>query len=233
MAHFDAFCVLRILSKKAWMVKNRKHTIDILSLSAYNEQRSIILEVNPTNTVVTSADAILSACKELAAQNGLQAVNIRLVAEKCNIAVGSVYHYFPSKADLIAATVEAVWKSIFHEGNTCGVCGSFVENVNWLFQSARKGAAEHPNFFTGHSLSFATNEKGTGKKMMAEYFGHMKAGLLHALQNDEQMKPAAFTSSFTQEAFVSFVFSSVITLLIRQETSCDLLLEIIKRVIYR
>ncbi len=66
------------------------------------------------NNAVISKDMILSASKQLVMEKGLYAINMRMVAERCGIAVGSVYNYFPSKTDLIAATVESVWQSIFH-----------------------------------------------------------------------------------------------------------------------
>ena len=62
--------------------------------------------------IVTSKEAILAVCKEFVKENGLQSLNMRTVAEKCNVSVGSVYNYFPSKADLIAATIQDVWQSI-------------------------------------------------------------------------------------------------------------------------
>ena len=60
------------------------------------------------NTVITSKEAILETSRKLIQENGWAAVNIRSVAQACNISVGSVYNYFDSKSDLIAATVERV-----------------------------------------------------------------------------------------------------------------------------
>lgn len=190
------------------------------------------MEVKETNKVVTSADEILLACRELASQNGLKAVNIRSVAKKCNIAIGSIYHYYPSKEDLMIATVESLWKSIFHEANTCGRQGTFLDNVQRFYLCAYKGAAEYPSFFTQHSLSFSSSEKPKGKQHMTEYFEHMKAGLLKALQEDEGIHPSAFTEAFSKNGFVDFVFSSMITLLLQQQPNCDLLLEVIRRSVY-
>lgn len=52
--------------------------------------------------------AILAAARDLAAERGMGAVQIAAVAERACIAAGTVYRYFPSKADLIAALVQAV-----------------------------------------------------------------------------------------------------------------------------
>ena len=51
--------------------------------------------------------AILHAAQALAADGGMAAVQIATVAERAGIAAGTVYRYFPSKMELVAALVEA------------------------------------------------------------------------------------------------------------------------------
>jgi AcrR family transcriptional regulator len=52
--------------------------------------------------------AILAAAAHAAAEGGMAAVQIAPVAERAGIAAGTVYRYFPSKAELVAALVEAL-----------------------------------------------------------------------------------------------------------------------------
>lgn len=52
--------------------------------------------------------AILKAAREAAAEGGMEAVQVVPVAERAGIAAGTVYRYFPSKTDLVAALVGAV-----------------------------------------------------------------------------------------------------------------------------
>lgn len=52
--------------------------------------------------------AIVAAATALAAESGMGAVQITAVAERAQIAAGTVYRYFPSKADLVVALVAAV-----------------------------------------------------------------------------------------------------------------------------
>lgn len=53
-------------------------------------------------------DAIVAAAQAIAAEEGLGAVQIVPVAARAGIAAGTVYRYFPAKADLVAALIEAV-----------------------------------------------------------------------------------------------------------------------------
>lgn len=50
--------------------------------------------------------AILAAAELLAAENGLQAVQIGPVARQAGIAAGTIYRYFPAKTDLVAALIQ-------------------------------------------------------------------------------------------------------------------------------
>ncbi|MFZ5692266.1 MAG: TetR/AcrR family transcriptional regulator [Pseudomonadota bacterium] len=49
--------------------------------------------------------AILAAARAAAAEGGMTAVQVAAVAERAGIATGTVYRYFPSKADLVTAVI--------------------------------------------------------------------------------------------------------------------------------
>lgn len=189
-------------------------------------------EVTTINTIVTSREAILQVCREIVSGKGLSAVNMRSVAERCNVALGSLYNYFDSKDALILATIESVWQDIFHMENSCETALPFPEYVNWIFESVRRGTDEYPNFFTAHSLSFASSEKNKAKDTMEHYFSHMKAGMEEALDSDASVRKDAFSSSFSKSDFVDFVLTNLLTFLMQPKSDCNLLLEMIRRAIY-
>jgi AcrR family transcriptional regulator len=53
-------------------------------------------------------DDILRAARDIAADQGLGAVQIVPVAERAGIAAGTVYRYFPTKADLVEALLKTI-----------------------------------------------------------------------------------------------------------------------------
>jgi AcrR family transcriptional regulator len=63
---------------------------------------------NVVRRLAARHDAIVAAAGALAAEAGINAVQIAPVAERAGIAAGTVYRYFPSKTDLVAALVQAV-----------------------------------------------------------------------------------------------------------------------------
>jgi len=51
--------------------------------------------------------AIIAAAREIAAEHGMKGVQVASVAARAGIAAGTVYRYFPSKAELVRTLVEA------------------------------------------------------------------------------------------------------------------------------
>ncbi|MGN0658907.1 MAG: TetR/AcrR family transcriptional regulator [Emergencia sp.] len=184
------------------------------------------------NTGITSKEAILRVCCDIVASKGLAAVNMRSVADQCQIALGTLYNYFDSKDELLLATVEEIWREIFHRDSRSPAGPRFSEYVEYIFACVQKGAESYPGFFTAHSVSIASSGKEKAKSSMNHYFRHMKEELLQVLETDDSVSDEAFSPSFEKEDFVDFVLDNLLMLLIKGKTSCRLLIEVICRTIY-
>jgi TetR/AcrR family transcriptional repressor of nem operon len=57
-----------------------------------------------------SSDKILAAATRIAQAHGYVGLNIRNLAEDVGIKAASIYHHFPSKADLAAAVAKRYWE---------------------------------------------------------------------------------------------------------------------------
>ena len=63
---------------------------------------------NVARRLAERRDTIIEAAGALAAEGGMAAVQIAPVAARAGIAAGTVYRYFPSKTELVAAVMAAV-----------------------------------------------------------------------------------------------------------------------------
>lgn len=185
------------------------------------------------NKIITSQDAILSIGKEIVLENGLQGLNMRDLAKRCGVAIGSIYYYFPTKSDLIVATIESIWKDIMQGNKVSNYQSSFVDSIQSLFVNILKGLEKYPSFFSSHSMNVVSFDKIKGRDSMNKYFSYIKSGLMTTLNTDVNIKRDAFSSSFTKEDFIDFVISNLVTLLMKQANSCDFLLDVIRRIIYK
>lgn len=184
------------------------------------------------NTVVTSREAILNVSRELIITQGWSAINIRTVAAACNVSVGSIYNYFNSKSDLIAATVESIWRDIFHFPENKRDFDSFLSCVEWVYDSMKKGDEKYPGFFTLHSMNFMGKERLSGQQLMAQAWEHMQKRLYTVLMSDQNIRSGAFDTIFTPDKFVEIIFSLIISSLLQRSYDCSGISGMIRRVLY-
>lgn len=184
------------------------------------------------NTPVTSREAILETCRQLVSENGIASLNMRSVAQACQVALGSIYYYFPSKNDLLIATIESVWEDIFRLDDAQAKHLSFLDYIQYCLSQIQAGMIKYPNFFTIHSISFSTkSDQGKARQSMEEYFQHIRLRLLDALKADPSVDTATFSYSFSEKDLVDFVISNIVTILVLKQGNCPLLLEAVGRII--
>ena len=183
-------------------------------------------------SAVITRETILEASRTLLRERGWSALNMRSVAAECGVAVGSLYNYFPSKAELVMATVESVWQELFRVPEYFQPEERFCRCAAWLYESMRTGNQEYPGFLTLHAMGFTTGGKPEGRRMMERTQARLRADMCKVLVQDEQVRPDVFDKHLTPEGFVELVFSMLLSALLRGEQSCEPQLEMIRRVLY-
>ena len=190
------------------------------------------------NAAVTSKEEILKTSRELIRQQrivkekGLSAVNMRSVAAECNVAVGSIYNYFDSKAALMSETIGSVWQEIFHRPDDADVFRDVQTCITWIYTRIAYGCEQYPGFFTLHSIGFLRDERPDGKRRMQQTWGHILTGLCSVLKRDARVRPDAFTDAFTAEQFADVLFSQMLSAMLRQDYDPTTVLEIVRRTLY-
>ncbi len=184
------------------------------------------------NVAVTSKEDILKASRDLIREQGWSAVSVRSVAAACGVSVGAIYNYFDSKAELVGATVESIWREIFHRPDDKAVFDDVQACVAWMYRQMACGSERYPGFFTLHSIGFMREDRADGKRRMQQTWQHILTGLLHVLQQDPKIRPNAFTEQFTAEQFADILFSLILSALLRQDYNPSAVLEIVRRTIY-
>lgn len=183
------------------------------------------------NAVVTSREEILGTCRDLIRRQGWPAVQIRTVAAACGVSVGSIYNYFGSKAELVAAAVESVWQDIF----CCAeerAHGDLLDCLTWLYGRMEYGGRTYPGFFSLHAAGFLEEERADGKRRMERAWGQLQAELEAALRRDPRIRPDAFDRAFTPEQFAGTLFSLMLSALLRGDYDPSPVLELSRRLLY-
>ena len=173
------------------------------------------------NITATSKEAIIGVCKKIVKEKGISAINMRSVALECNVAVGSIYNYFPSKSELLCATIESIWKDIFHMSGKQFEFSNFIECLTWLFESIEEGSKKYSEFFSMHALSFASDDKVAGRIIMEKYLTHIKRSLLEVLEKDSKIREDTFNEILTPNLFVDYIFTIFISSLMDSRQNRD------------
>lgn len=184
------------------------------------------------NPKITSEQKILETCRQIVSEEGIQALNMRHIAEYQGISLGSLYHYYPSKEAMMSATVESVWLDIFALQRPMTCSGSFLSYIRWLYDRVKKSRIDYPNFSLAHSMSFAAASKQDAKNTMNRCFAQIKGRMAEALEKDRQVKAESFTKEFTKKDLIDFVFSSFFASLMDEKVNSRILLQVIKKCIY-
>lgn len=140
------------------------------------------------NTLVTSKKDILIAAKAYVQAHGLTALNMRSLSQEMGIAVGSLYHYFPSKEVLMEETVASVWEEIFLPSKEAPGFLAFLQGMEHALEEARE---RYPGFFSAHTVSFTKENEPNAHSRKMESIAHLKAAMLQAYEHDPRIRPEA------------------------------------------
>lgn len=159
-------------------------------------------------------ERILSVSKQLAYTNGISNINIRQVASQTGIALGTVYNYYPSKGDLIAAIVEDFWKGMFK--------GLDLQHLRQLgvvdgLESAYFSLLGYFNSFKTNLLAELTSLKSEDKKVSMErereYLGRVLIFIEELLLSDERFSKGRTSAEIKKLSL--FIYDNLLAMLRR------------------
>ena len=184
------------------------------------------------NIIITSEGDIMEAGMAIASEEGLAAVNIRSVARRAGISVGSVYNYFPNKSVLLSATVRKIWADIFYRVGRLGNFNSIAEYIQWFFHLIKEQGEKYGDFFLSQGKGFAAGGREISRETVEHCVTHMSRSLDRIIKKDQKVKPDVFDDTFSKEDLTKFIFINLLTMIARGETDCSVLIRVIERIVY-
>lgn len=185
------------------------------------------------NKTIVSREVILEAAKKISYQDGLEKLNIRDTASICNISIGTVYNYFPSKADLVVAVIQDFWAKAFHGQLMIQENKSFID----VYKHVYKILFHNLSLFKAgllQQISLLDDiEKCKGKKTENEYLAHIHNFLLECLSNDANVDNSIWKEHFTKEKFIDFTMSIMLNNVKSGKQDCEFLLIVITKILYK
>lgn len=178
----------------------------------------------------TLRDTLLNVARSIADTEGIDAVNIRTIAQRVGIATGTMYNYFASKDEILLALTEEYWKQTLLEMRTVITADSFCEQLKEIFVFLR----ERIDQSAGKLMNSLGSLETAGQTRMASMQPTLEDALIQRMAQDTAIRKDIWDEQFTKEHFARFVMGNMIMLLKAKASMTDLyfFIEIIKNTIY-
>lgn len=158
-----------------------------------------------------SREQVADAAYALAQQGGPASVNVRAVAAACGVATGTVYNYFPTKAELVAAAVGRFWREELadqmHEAAEPGA--DYVDFCREFFAATRDALAHFRRDWLPQ-VAGATGASGMAGCPEAERgLAHMRDGLARVLEGDPRVRRERLVGELAPERVAALTLATL------------------------
>lgn len=175
---------------------------------------------------------ILSTASSLVSEEGLSAINMRNIAKKCDVGLGTIYNYFPTKIDLVNAVIKDFWDECFKEfHHAFDPKLDFFKQLETLYL---------------YIIQYLNQVEDTDLKNLSPLFGFYKdpnklhelpymEHFIHVLDDLIETHHIYFDKNFYEalgkQDLIQFIFSNFINLLIAQHSDYKSFDSILKRIL--
>lgn len=185
------------------------------------------------NKAVISRDHILKTAYDLFRKGSSATLSIRSVASACGVSVGSIYNYFPTKADLVAETVGMFWRESLHREMFIAKSGeNFVAFCERLLADLRRTLAEFRSEWIEKLTSLDTESLREVRKREEAAFLHIRKGLAYAIRNDKGIDPKALEEIGGADELATLVWRAMVSSLEHGDDSCKALFALMGKSLY-
>lgn len=177
-------------------------------------------------------DQLIDEAYQIASNDGISALSVRKVATACGIAVGSVYVYFPTKADLTAAVLTRFFDETFSD-EFCAVRSgerftSYVRRFRTTLSQAR--TAMSVDWFA-EMRGLPERERDALETARAPMMAHLERGMCGVLEADETANRARLVGPLRPERVARLTLRTIFASMI-DEADCETLFALLDASLY-
>lgn len=181
---------------------------------------------------VIDPEKLVAHAYAIASRDGICALSVRKVAAACGIAVGSVYGYFPTKADLTAA----VLTRFFEENLSDELCAvrpgeRFTSYVRRFREALCTARADMSIDWFAQMRRLPSAEQEALEAVRAPMLAHIERGLMRVLDGDEAVDRARLIGPLSAERLCRYVLRAVFASLMEGD-ECEMLFALLDAALY-
>lgn len=158
-------------------------------------------------------------------------INMRLLADKCQMGLGTLYYYYKSKDEIIIDIVDDYWSSFISTTNQLQLDNDINIAFEQLYFHLLNTFLLFEKTFL-RELRLSTNTTKLDKRQNEEsYFNYLKEIILKIIiERKTQINQEVF-KNLTIEDLANFIFTCMINLIIHGDNDYTKLAYIIKKVV--
>jgi AcrR family transcriptional regulator len=176
----------------------------------------------------TLCATLLNDARFLADTQGIDAVNIRSLAQRAQVATGTVYNYFSNKNEILLALTDEYWAGTLHEMETTISAGPFCDQLQQIFDFLRGRI----DCWAGKLMCSLGRVEPAGQQHMASAQAALEDALLARLGQDPAIRPGVWSEGFTKQEFAHFLVLHMTLLLRNKAPDIHFLIALVRRTIY-
>lgn len=176
----------------------------------------------------TICDRLLDCAHSLVETEGIEALNIRSLAQRAGVATGTVYNYFSNKEDILLALTETYWRKTLSEMKDEIAAGSFSQQLLEIYGFLK----ERIDYSAGKLMGSLTGVEAAGQQRMAAMQQGLERELVCWMRADEDIRNDIWNTEFTMERYAHFVMMNLLILLKEETPDLHLFLTVVQHTIY-
>lgn len=184
------------------------------------------------NKQTSQKEIIFFAAREIALEKGINKINIRSVALKSGVSIGTVYNYYETKGDILVDVIEDFWREAFKNIDFKSLGDkSFFDKLNEIYQKLDEYLQQFKENWLNQLYQLNTHEKKLGRKVEAEYYNRIYSGIVVLMDLDENISMQIRDSGISKERMAEFIFDNMLLILKKDNGDFEFFLEMLKRMI--
>ena len=181
---------------------------------------------------VIDPEKLVAQAYAIASRDGISALSVRKVAAACGIAVGSVYGYFPTKADLTAAVLTRFFdENLSDELCVVRPCERFTSYVRRFHEALSSARVDMSVDWFAEMRRLPSSEQEALAAVRAPMLAHIERGLARVLDMDEAVDRSRLVGPLSAERLCRYVLRAVFTSLMEGD-ECETLFALLNVSLY-
>lgn len=168
---------------------------------------------------------ILEKAKELLITDGYEALNMRTIAKKCNIAIGSIYNYFPNKSELLLEMMTDYWDDFFVYLDKEVINSPLIDALNAMFHKLDDFVKVFKAIWLRPDLYKTPQYVNNGIKREHEYLYKIQQFIELKIEKENKLSDISISELST------FIISNFMSMLQNKRFSYEIFKKIIKKLL--